>query len=58
MAESPAAAPSPLLPPLAGGIPLVASGAIVGAVGVSAALADEDTLCAEAGAAALPGGGV
>lgn len=34
--------------PLEGGLPLVAEGAIVGAVGVSGALAAQDSRCAEA----------
>jgi glc operon protein GlcG len=39
--------------PVEGGLPLLDAGAIIGAVGVSGALSDQDGRCAEAGAAAL-----
>ena len=53
IAESPAPLGLPGIVSIQGGIPLVAGGAIVGAVGVSGALPPEDTACAEAGRAAL-----
>jgi len=39
--------------PLAGGIPLVVKGKIVGAIGVSGGIRDQDVQCAEAGADTL-----
>lgn len=50
---SPAILGLPGVVPVQGGIPLLAGGAVVGAVGVSGALPAEDTACAEAGRAAL-----
>lgn len=44
----------PGIVPVEGGLPLVDAGAIVGAVGVSGALAAQDTRCAEAGLRAQP----
>jgi uncharacterized protein GlcG (DUF336 family) len=39
--------------PIEGGFPLLLDGKIVGAIGVSGANADEDALCAKAGADTL-----
>jgi uncharacterized protein GlcG (DUF336 family) len=50
---SPAVLGLPGVLPIEGGLPLVADGAIVGAIGVSGALPPEDGACAEAGRAAL-----
>jgi uncharacterized protein GlcG (DUF336 family) len=41
--------------PVAGGVPLIVKGRIVGAVGVSGGTSDEDEQCAYAGARALNG---
>lgn len=52
-AATPAVLGLPDVLPIEGGLPLVLSGAIVGAVGASGALPAEDGACAEAGRVAL-----
>lgn len=54
-AETPAVLGLPDVLPIQGGLPLLAGGAIVGAIGVSGALPPEDSECAEAGRAAMGG---
>jgi glc operon protein GlcG len=39
--------------PVEGGVPIIVGGKLVGAIGVSGAAGAEDTVCAEAGAAAV-----
>jgi len=39
--------------PVEGGVPIVAGGKIVGAIGISGANSDQDGQCAQAGAAAI-----
>jgi uncharacterized protein GlcG (DUF336 family) len=53
VATSPAVLGLPDVLPIEGGLPLLAGGAVVGAVGASGALPAEDGACAEAGRAAL-----
>ena len=43
---------APGVTPLEGGVPIVADGKIIGAIGVSGAMSDQDAQCAMAGAAA------
>jgi glc operon protein GlcG len=38
--------------PIDGGVPIIADGKVIGAIGVSGAAADQDGQCAMAGAAA------
>jgi uncharacterized protein GlcG (DUF336 family) len=46
---------APGITPLEGGVPIVADGKIIGAIGVSGAASDQDAQCAMAGAAAAIG---
>jgi len=46
---------APGVTPLEGGVPIVADGKIIGAIGVSGAASDQDAQCAMAGAAAAIG---
>ncbi len=43
---------APGVTPLEGGVPIVADGKIIGAIGVSGAMSDQDAQCAMAGATA------
>jgi len=46
---------APGVTPLEGGVPIVADGKIIGAIGVSGAASDQDAQCAIAGASAAVG---